>query len=272
MKFKIIFFIYLIVSLTSPAFGEIKMINDLVELKLAIEKSDSDTLVIFDVDHVLIMPTDEYTINRNPYRKKLWNELTKTLSKEKVRELYGITASMSKWQLVDNEMIEIISKIRKRKIPAIALTALSTGKFGVIEKLEDWRIKQLQDFKINFIDLTPIHDHIEIESMERDNGIPMIKSGILFSAENSKGKVLEHILQEQNYLPSTIIFIDDQLKNIKDIESMSNRLGIKYLGLHYTFVEKRQNPIINKKIENIRFSILIKDHLWLGYNEALSRK
>jgi len=266
MHIKYLFFsLFLLIN---TAFANIARISNIDLIETVLQKSYPDTLVIFDVDRVLIMPTNEHTLNRHPYRQKLLRKLQAKLSKEEQKKLYGVTASMAEWRLVDPYILNIISYLEENHIPAIALTSLSTGKFGVIEKLEDWRIQQLKNFNIDFIRLSPIKDDISIKELEEDEGTPMLKSGIIFTAEIDKSKVLEHILRTKNYYPKTIIFIDDQLKNIEQVEKLAANLQIKFHGFHYTAVSKMPLPvIINKQTEKLRFQILEKNHRWLNYKE-----
>ena len=255
----------------NSALADIMMISDFIPLKKLLEEADQDTLVIFDVDHVLIMPTDEYTLNRHPYRKELWKEIEGRLSKEEMKTLYGLTVSKAKWRLVDPDIIDIFTRLKERQIPSIALTSIYTGKFGNIEKLEDWRIKHLHDLGFDFVNLTPIKEEILLYELEEQDGVPMLKSGVILTAQIDKGKTLEYILRHNNYYPKTIIFIDDMLNNLESLERLSSKLKIKFYGLHYTAVSNMPIPVINKQIEKLRFQILEKEHKWLNHQELAER-
>lgn len=115
-------------------YAQITQITDLHPLESSIKNLDTDTLVIFDVDHVLIMPTDEYSLNRNPYRRQLWQDLKLRSSEEDFKFLRSIAVSSAKWRLVDPNIITILSDLNNKNIPTVALTSLATGKFGIVEK------------------------------------------------------------------------------------------------------------------------------------------
>lgn len=255
----------------NSALADIIETSNLLPLKEILQKADKDTLVIFDVDRVLIMPTNEHTLNRHPYRKKLWEELKNRHSKEEIKILYGITASQAEWRLVDPDILNVLTYLEKHEIPSIALTSLYTGKFGDIEKIEDWRVKQLQYLGIDFINLTPIKGELSADKLAGEDGIPVLKSGIILTANVDKAKVLEYMLSHSNYYPKTIIFIDDQLSNLKTLEALSNKLQIKFHGFHYTAVSQMPIPIINEQIENLRFDILEKELKWLNHRELAER-
>ena len=274
VRFATLVAYHLILSLIvtiNGALANIMTISDFAPLTKLLEESGRDTLVIFDVDHVLIMPTDEYTLNRHPYRKQLWEELEGRLSEEDMKALYGLTASKAKWRLVDPGIIEIFTYLKKRQIPSIALTSIYTGKFGTIEKLEDWRIKHLHNLGFDFANLTPIQEEMLLYELEEQGGVPMLKSGIILTAQVDKGRVLEHVLCRSNYYPKTIIFIDDMLNNLESLEKLSAKLKIKFHGFHYTAASNIPIPVIDKKIERLRFQILEKEREWLNYQELAER-
>ena len=128
--------------LINIAIAEVVETSTLKQLKPILKQANQETLVIFDVDHVLIMPTDDYTLSRPLYRKKLWEKLKKKLPEEKSEYLFSIVVSQAKWKLVDNNILQIINHLNYNKIPTIALTSLNTGKLGIINNREDLRIKE----------------------------------------------------------------------------------------------------------------------------------
>ena len=96
--------------------------------------ADKDALVIFDVDDVLIMPTDEYAF-KAPIRKELTKKLKEKYSKDQLKDFFGIILAKRTVKLVDPEMLNLIKKLKQRKIPMIALTSWWTGKYGKITKI-----------------------------------------------------------------------------------------------------------------------------------------
>jgi hypothetical protein len=101
--------------------------------------------------------------------------------------------------------------------------------------------------------------------------MPMLKSGVMLTAQVDKGKTLECILRRSGYYPKTIVFIDDMLNNLESLEKLSAKLKIKFHGFHYTAASNVPIPVIDKKIEKLRFQILEKEHKWLSYQELADR-
>ena len=60
--------------------------------------------------------------------------------------------------------------------------------------------------------------------------VPWLKDGIILTAEVDKVVVLEYMLRMRKYSPKSIIFIDDQLKNLESLEKFCNKLKIKFHG------------------------------------------
>lgn len=263
--------LHFLAATNMTTYAQITQITDLHPLESSIKNLDTDTLVIFDVDHVLIMPTDEYSLNRNPYRRQLWQDLKLRSSEEDFKFLRSIAVSSAKWRLVDPNIITILSDLNNKNIPTVALTSLATGKFGIVEKMEDLRIKELQSVEIDFTNLTPFQGELSINELKNIHGIPMLKAGIILTAEVDKAKVLEYILRQKNYYPKKIVFIDDQLNNLESLEKLCAKLKIKFEGFHYTAVSLMTTSVVDEQLEKLRFEILEKEHCWLSYKELTSR-
>ena len=75
---KIIFTILLYILIIDNVFANIKKINNFFSIEQAIKVADKNTLVIFDIDEVLITPFDDYNL-RHPYREKFSLKLKKNI-------------------------------------------------------------------------------------------------------------------------------------------------------------------------------------------------
>ena len=249
------------------SFANINTISSFCLLESALKKVDSSTLVIFDVDHVIIMPTDEHSFSRNLDRKKIWNNLVIKHSKKDAIFLRSITVKSAEWRLVDPYIIKIFSYLKNKEIPTIALTSHRTGRYGIIEKMENLRIKELKDFGIDFTKLNSLKGHLSINKFKNINGIPMLKNGVILTAEIDKATILEYILHKKNYYPKQIIFIDDQIRNLEAIQKLCNKLKIKFQGFHYIAASLMKVELIDKDLERLRFEILEDKNIWLSYEE-----
>jgi hypothetical protein len=271
MKKTIIYCGVTLLMFVEATFAQITETPDLISVKEIFRKADSNTLIIFDVDHVLIMPTDEYTLNRNPFRKQLWTEMGKRLSKEELTFYTSIAVSSAQWQLVDPYITNIIKALNDKHIPSIALTSLSTGRVGIIDKMEDLRIKELNSVGISFKNSSPLKGEVHAYALEADHGVPLLKEGIILTAEVDKALVLEYMLHDRKYFPESIIFIDDQVKNLESISKLCSKLKIKFQGIHYTAASLIPTLIVDESLERTRFKILEEEKVWLSYSTLINR-
>ena len=220
--------VFLLIIYASQAYSQKmqkKIENDITEnsditiLKELLKKADKNTLVIFDVRTVLVVEQDAIL---QPAHKKRFKQfkakIDAKLSKEKSEELYSIILSQKKLELVDEKILEIFALMRAKEVKFIALTSGRTGRFGIIDKREDLRIKLLKDLGIEFNDSYPnikptIFNEIAVIKSEPS----MYKDGILFASKAKKGIVLKEFYNKEKITANKIIFIDNQIKNLLSV-------------------------------------------------------
>jgi hypothetical protein len=99
----------------------------------------------------------------------------------------------------------------------------------------------------------------------------MIISGIILTALKSKGEVLELALAKTKSKFKKIIFIDDQMKYLREVEKFCNEKGLDFLGIHYTEALQLPIPVLDIEKEKVRFYILKQDRVWLSDDELNKR-
>lgn len=253
----------------------IKEIYNFNPIKNLFQLANHNTLFIFDVDNVLITPSNEDDF-RHPYRIKLWQSIMNKATKNRIDLLESSIFSSTKQVIVESQIIKIFKELSLHKIPTVALTAMGTGKFGMIQKKEEFRVKELNRLGFSFSALTPLQEEQEAPHLENThivlphsicNGIPLLKSGIIFTAGVDKGTVLEYMFRKHNYFPEKIIFIDDYMNNITSLERLCIKLKINFYGFHYKAVSLIPLPIIKESLETLRFKILEQECKWLSYDK-----
>ena len=225
--------------------------RNLIKIKKILQGAvNCNTLVIFDIDDVLITPIHNHDF-WHPNQEQLLQKIKRQSASEPMNFLDSTSISTTQYRLVDQEIIDIFAYLKKHYVPTIALTAMGTGSFGVIDKLEDLRIKTLQDMGIDLTTLTTFDGQILANELKGVNivfptsiGIPMLKDGIIFTAGIDKGTVLEYMLCKKKYYPQTIIFIDDNLLNVESLEKLCIKLQINFYGFHYVAVSLMPRPIL----------------------------
>lgn len=181
-------------------FSKIEQVKDFVKIAELLSSLDQDSLVLFDVDEVLIMDEVEYLLT-HPYRVEWRLESKKRLTRSQRNLLFSIIIQKRAVRLVDPYVADILNSLGKMQIPTMGLTKLYTGNFGVIEDLTEWRLNELKAINIDFMSSSPLKDEMLIEGMETGDGIPTMKGGVILTANIDKGKVLDNILHAKNYYP-----------------------------------------------------------------------
>lgn len=252
-------------------FSKINKIYNFKEVIEAIEKADETYLVLFDVDEVIVMDSDESRLTHD-YRKVLVNDIQKRLTIEQCKLLMSVVLKDRKAKFVNNDILTIFALLKEKNIPAMGLTKLSTGTFGIIEDMIEWRVQELTSLKVNLQELSPLHDEIIIKDFNAGYGNPILKGGIIYTAEYDKGGVLEYMLQKSNYSPKSIIFIDDIEENLLSLQETCSKLKINYQGFEFMGSAIVPEPDLDEQLEKIRFEVLEKELKWLTDEELKKLK
>ena len=255
-----------ILSIGHLAFAKILTINKLSEILPEIEGSNSSTLLLFDIEDVLITPLPEYDMH-HPYRKLLLSQYKKTLSSTQIDEMLSIILKNRKVKFVDSDTLKIFDYIKKRHIPTTVLTKCSTKSYGVITNMADFRMQELQKLGLDFTKLSPFTKDAILPDMvtdgpEKQTKTPIVKSGMIFTSRLNKAKVLENVFKQYNFHPTKIIFIDDKLQNLHALEELSQKLHIDFIGFEFTGAQNLLDYSIDEKKEESCFHTLQEQHVW----------
>lgn len=272
---KPILCIFLFLFFFETADGVILEVENLNQFKQVVSSSDQETLVIFDVDNVLIIPDDPiWRPCGKPLLKKL---IAETLENPAVcpKDKYSSNYLMSQFlltrkvSLVDKETLSIVKDLQRRGVPTIALTASFSGNFGAIARGCDWRVNELKklgfDFSLSFSKV----GFIQFPKANNKEFYPVFQSGILFSSQHPKGETLHSFLKAIHWYPKQVIFIDDRLDFLQSVEQVMQKCRIKFIGFHYTAAQKLPCTV-DEKLAEFQFRYLIQHGEWLSQEEAES--
>ena len=265
---KIFVSLIFITLYTTTAFAEIIETSDFAVAKKLLDTADQHSLVIFDIDEVIIQTTD--AILKPQYKAHLvkWEkELLERTSEEVLVYLRSIIFQEQNIKLVDDQILDTFNKLKAKKITTIAITYIPTGPRGKIAKFEDWGLSRLQKFNIDFRNFNNLPDHT-FSDIPAKHGTPMTKNGVTFTALAPKGTLLNALLKYNNLKPNKIIFIDDKLSNLASVESVCKNLNIPFIGIHYTKVIKSDQWHINEEIAKLQFKVLENEYKWLSDQQA----
>lgn len=252
-------------------FAEILETTEFSMLESHLHSADQNTLVIFDIDEVIIETTDSILKPQHkPHFLKLEEELLERTSKEEALYLRSIIFQEQGIKLVEDKILDTFHNLKNRGISIIAITYIPTGPRGKIAKFEDWGLSRLNKFGIDFRKFNNLKDHTFSE-IPAKHGVPLTKNGVTFTALATKGVLLDAVLKHNNIKPKKVIFIDDKLSNLQSVESTCKNLNIPFIGIQYTAVIKSNKWEFNEELARLQFQVLEKEHRWLSDKEAMEQ-
>lgn len=257
----------------SIAFAEIRQVSQLFYVQQELEKSDKDTLVIFDVDLTLIEPRDQIFSHSSLDEFAKVNDLLKSRhTEDEIEGLLSIVWATAPAQTVESDTLAIFKSIQDRYPNVMFLTAMNSGRYGKISKQEDWRIEELTRLGFNLNSTLPKASTEQLKpylSAIKAEHSPLCKKGILFSSFLDKGDVLKAYLRHIGFKPRKIVFVDDLRKNVESLAKYCDENNIVYVGFEYTAWKHRiATPQSNPKRALLQFEVLDSVNTWLSDKEA----
>jgi hypothetical protein len=233
------------------------------EAKPYLEDIDPSTLVVFDVDSVLIIPKP---IELHPFifekYDSIVNKLFEPLSKLQKHFLnHNIAAHPA--ILVEQLCVSFIEELQNKKIPVVALTAAKKGKFN--NEGIDFHIVRYNQLNLLGIDFSKnLFKDDDFTNLNDTLGdYPGIRKGIIYSCglDNEKGIVLTAFLEKNKNVKKVVLF-DDKLKHLYSVsKSLKEHFpDIQLLNFHYQGIKKLK---LSKNVSEKQFekylAHLVKD-------------
>ena len=222
-------------------------------------------LVIFDVDETLIQPQDAYLtdIEMRSFLAEIFTvkQLIKhhDIDMKRWKYLASIVIKTAKETLIEPEMLEAIKALQRRGVQVIACTLISTGLFGVIPNMEQWRYENLKSLGFQgSYDNVVIH----LPSFKRK---PVFYKGILATDLEKKGPVIGAFLDTMHLQPVSIVMVDDTLDNLNSVLRECTTRGIKFQGYWYKAAQTKPS---NAPLFEFQINYLIHHEKFLSDQEA----
>lgn len=186
---------------------------------------DLDSFFIFDVDHTLIEPPQ--VIGSTYWEKHFMRRLIdqgfeSVIASKKAQTLWKEIQKSTNVQIVDQEVLNLISYLKSRNIPILGLTS---------------RDKAIVDLTFKQLESVQLHDIFSFQNPCRCFGIQpdcYFSKGMVFCGDNPKDLGLRLLLDYIQFKPKKIIFVDDQKSHLYELEEMAYQSNIHYVGMHYT--------------------------------------
>lgn len=247
--------VFLTISMTLcffSCYAQITQVSTMKEVFDYFNEADSRTLAIFDVDMVLVQPSDPAFQMANMKRfSTISKRIMKEVPADKQMLFLSLMTISSDPVLIDDSTPQFLQQIIQKGIPTMALTANLTGKFGMIPSMEQWRVDGLRRLGIDFSKSAPCQTPLLFDDLASYRGnYSAYLNGVLFvnGTSVSKGEAFLSFLKKTNFYPTKIIFIDDREDNLKSLEAVIKTLekSIEYQGLHFLGAQNYPSKLISE--------------------------
>lgn len=209
---------------TNKKFIETDNIEDILE------HLSPDAAIFFDLDNTLIESCQHFGTVQwfEHYEKKLLEGGRSPMEAEQEMQslwnqklLPGMVV-----RLLDNSTPDLFLELQQRGHRVLGLTARYPADASYTHS-------QLGRLGIQFCQQ---HDNFEIPFE-----FPVLfDKGIIYASMlNPKSTALLAVLKQIDYYPSSIIFIDDKMAHVHDVEQSVSALDINYVGVRYSKADKR---------------------------------
>jgi hypothetical protein len=191
--FRFLFLIIFLPQITNGSITTVKSVRDGLAKHTNLKPTD---LIVLDLDNTLIYSPKQ--TDKNPVQLH--------------QRLHFLT---------DEKLPELFTALHIAGIPLIGLTHAHTGAYRGIKSMEEWRFLTTSSLGLIF----SYDEHTAKQPLDGLSGPkPVFYRGIILTAHQPKGLVLNAFLKHMNLSPKRIFFFDDQMRNINSVnETLSKK-------------------------------------------------
>jgi len=199
-------------------------------LDVVLKHADKDTIVVFDIDDTIAqLPEDIGTSKWLSYMTKQLQ--TKGYSFEEALNIMipscCVIQLMTELKMVGSSF-QIINTLQQNNIKTMALTNRSIS-------IEKRTIEQLKNLGIDFSANCVCDDELALNLKHRGK----FSHGIIFTANNTKGEMLFHFLDITKQHFKKVVFVDDKLKHVKEVEKEAQKQNIEFIGIRFSQLDDK---------------------------------
>jgi hypothetical protein len=210
------------------------------------------TLVVFDLDNTLVYANQD--LGSDAWFFDVLNEkIASGLSREEalaiVLPMYYEVSNHITLSSVEPDSPAVLSTLQNNGIPTVALT---TRSLPLVERTKI----QVQDAGFNFAACKLFAKDLTLELVKP----ALLTHGIIFCNDNNKGQTLLKMLEACNFKPETIVFIDDKLSHLVDVEKECLLNKIQFIGIRYGKLDSIATQFDAKRAEQQYIALLGKDY------------
>lgn len=246
-----------LIMASSVAVASITEIHSMVEVPAHVTK---DTLVVFDIDNTLLEASQ--TLGTDQWFSSVVEDKKAEGLDAKAAEKAAIAIAESvhdviKARSVESVTAKMVYDLQARGVVVMGLTARSLP-------MIPGSLRQLQSNGIN-LGKNPIHKNtFDLQSTD----VARFQNGILFVGPlNNKGELLKIALKRLGLRPKKVVFVDDKVKHVTNVDKFMNEMGIDVETLRYGAADARVQQF-DVNLGRRELSVYQKDGIVLSDEEA----
>ncbi len=202
-----------------------------------------NTLVVLDIDDTILVPaqtlgSDVWFVHQ---LKKYLTTNSPDDALDKALAEWEAIRHLTQMKVVEEGTPDIIKELQNKNITVMGLTTQGLA-------LATRTVNQLRDVGVDLSLTAPSkEDHYFINK----HGV-LYRQGILFTSGTPKGTALTTLLNTIQFHPDHIVFINDKLTHLRDLESGFLGDNIAFTGLRYSYSDARVDSF-DPRIANIQW-------------------
>ena len=233
---------------TLPTFLDASIVrtNMIIEV---LSHVDANTWVFFDFDDTVLMsqmqigrpeyyPMEFGTLRSQGFDEEMAHGICR-LHWNEMQEKFPV-------MLTEASVFDVVIQSQRTAAYTIGLTARGPQTNLVTQK-------QLQSLSLDFSKSSPTNISIDLPFRH------LYESGVWYVEFNEKGFSVRKWLEKISNWPEKIVFVDDRLHHLENMQKELSKLGIEFIGIHYC--KALENPFIPQiaQIQAKYFPMIVSD-------------
>lgn len=201
-------------------------IRETASMRAALQALGSGSVLILDLDNTVLKPAQ--TLGSDQWFTHLVTEQTKAgappaAAVEAAIRIWAPVQQVTKVLPVESATPPLLNEVQRRGTKVMALTARPLETIGAT-------VKQLASLGIDFRRSPVIAKDFTVPAADAARHA----AGILFvGPKNDKGVVLTTFFRAIGGVPTSIVFVDDKHKHVRNMEDAMAKLPTRYVGFRY---------------------------------------
>lgn len=193
----------------------------------------NETLVILDIDDTLIVPVQTLGNDvsfRYRYESLEKQGLSKNIAFDQALGEWEAIRHLTKMRIVEEGTQDVIKTLQEKNVSVMGLTTQGLA-------LASRSVIQLNALDI---DLTKTAPSVNEYYFMNGHGV-LYRQGILFTSGTDKGSAFLKFCDLAGIVPKCVVFINDKLTHLKDLEKDVEGRSIGFVGLRYGYSDTYVN-------------------------------